>query len=307
MAQFSSQGLSHAFTGALAKSNLPAMFMRQVQPSGNIGHDAAYFGGFSEFEAQRSKIHGGYQLSRKGHYAEPRMDVNKKTRLRVNADSRPEIAGAFRAARKSIGLSQEELACVIGGSQDAISRWERGIDSPPVSALIALTEMLPEEERAWWREQTGQHSAKKVTEDGEQNVRLVPLLRDAIAAGSGRIVDEQEVVAQIPFLSQWLPKGGSLYALKVRGESMAPIINDGNVVIVNIRQRDPAKLVERMVCAREGDFVTVKWLRRDGNTYLLVPQHTSPAYPVRIMRRVGDFSIVGEVVKWIGYPPLARK
>ena len=88
---------------------------------------------------------------------------------------------------------------------------------------------------------------------------------------------------------------------------MAPVVGDGYIVIVDVSRRDPKKLVERMVAAREGDGVTIKWLRRDGDTYLLVPQHVTPRHQVRIMRQEGDFSIVGEVIKWIGQPPLARK
>ena len=83
-------------------------------------------------------------------------------RLRVKADLRPEISVAFRKARNSIQMSQEELAARIGSSQDAVSRWERGIDSPPVSALIELTAMLPEAERGWWREKTGGGPSEEV-------------------------------------------------------------------------------------------------------------------------------------------------
>jgi SOS-response transcriptional repressor LexA len=88
---------------------------------------------------------------------------------------------------------------------------------------------------------------------------------------------------------------------------MSPIIGDGYIVIIDTSRRDPKKLIERMVAAREGDGVTIKWLRSDNGTFLLVPQHVTPRHQVRVMRADGDFSIVGEVVKWIGQPAPIRK
>jgi transcriptional regulator with XRE-family HTH domain len=121
-----------------------------VKPPGNVGNYAAYFGCLSEFSAQRSKIHGGYQLSEKAHYAEPRMNVNEKTRLRVSREERPEIAEALRRARKHLGLTQTELAERLGSSQGAITRWERGKDSPPISALLVMSKLVAEEEKGFW-------------------------------------------------------------------------------------------------------------------------------------------------------------
>jgi SOS-response transcriptional repressor LexA len=320
MAQFCHQGPSYSLAGAFAKSNLPAVLMRKIQPPGDVCYDAAYFGGLSEFEAQRSKIHGGYQLSKKAHYAEPRMDVNRKTRLRVSPADRPEIAGAFRLARKDLGLTQSELAERLGSSQGAITRWERGKDSPPISALLALSNLVSQEKRAFWLEAAGMvesvNSPQELVnagllpppkQDFSSNIIFVPLLRDAVAAGTPRAVNANDVAADLPFLKTWLPRAGCLYALKVSGDSMSPIINDGYVVIVDVFQRDPKLLEGQMVAAREGDGVTIKWLRKDKDFYLLVPQHVSPRIPVKIMRSEDDWGIVGVVVKWIGYPSSARK
>lgn len=46
----------------------------------------------------------------------------------------------LRAARKSLGLTQGQLAAVLGVRQATVSDWERGIHSPdgPAARLIAL-------------------------------------------------------------------------------------------------------------------------------------------------------------------------
>ena len=43
--------------------------------------------------------------------------------------------------RVSIGMSQTELARRIGVSQNAVSKWERGVVRPPVDALRQLAEL----------------------------------------------------------------------------------------------------------------------------------------------------------------------
>ncbi|MGI8557434.1 MAG: helix-turn-helix domain-containing protein [Solirubrobacteraceae bacterium] len=54
-------------------------------------------------------------------------------------------AGALvRAARRSQGLSQRRLALRAGTSQDAISRIERGVESPTVERLERLMHALGE-------------------------------------------------------------------------------------------------------------------------------------------------------------------
>jgi transcriptional regulator with XRE-family HTH domain len=48
----------------------------------------------------------------------------------------------IRKARKSMGLTQEELAAVIGVTSQAVSRWESGAGMPDISMLIPLARAL---------------------------------------------------------------------------------------------------------------------------------------------------------------------
>jgi SOS-response transcriptional repressor LexA len=84
---------------------------------------------------------------------------------------------------------------------------------------------------------------------------------------------------------------------------MAPIVLDGYIVVIDTLQRAPERLAGRMVAAREGDGVTIKWLRKDGDTFFLEAQNISRRHQVRVLRSDGDFSIIGAVVKLIGDVP----
>ena len=48
----------------------------------------------------------------------------------------------IRKARKKMGLTQEELASVIGVTSQAVSRWESGAGMPDISMLIPLAKSL---------------------------------------------------------------------------------------------------------------------------------------------------------------------
>ena len=112
----------------------------------------------------------------------------------------------------------------------------------------------------------------------------------------------------LTFPRRLLPPGGSIYAVKIQGDSMSPILESGHIVLIDVSHRDPARLVNRMVAARNSEGITVKWLRNGGkDVYLLVPQQPSQAHQIQVMRAEGDWSVVGEVVKWIGEPPPPKK
>lgn len=49
---------------------------------------------------------------------------------------------SFKIARKNAGLTQEDIAKLLGVSQSAVSQWERGIASPGIARIHALSGIL---------------------------------------------------------------------------------------------------------------------------------------------------------------------
>ncbi|HZD37535.1 MAG TPA: helix-turn-helix transcriptional regulator, partial [Actinomycetes bacterium] len=52
------------------------------------------------------------------------------------------LSEAIRAARRRAGLSQAELAELLGVRQSSVSQWERGSTKPSTVHLLALTTTL---------------------------------------------------------------------------------------------------------------------------------------------------------------------
>jgi len=254
--------------------------------------------------------------------------------------AKPEWANRIEALRKKLGLTGAAFAQRIGVSPMAISRWQQGSDRPTGENLIQLgrlagdpdcwyfweqaglsksdiARMLPELEarlasrapraidvEAWKPGRPGAGKEGKVLSiKPRPDAVSLPLLKDAAAAGAPRLVEQHDVERFILVDRNQVPHPGETTCIRVAGRSMFPTLDEGYIVAVDTHAIEPQKLVEKMVAARDPDGgITIKWLRRDGDSWLLVPQHTSPEYPVVVLRPHGGWKIVGEVIWWMGWP-----
>jgi len=206
-------------------------------------------------------------------------------------------------------MSQQNLAHLCEVSQVAISRWEKGLDRPSPKSLLKISQLATDPEvvdKLRYASGVSDLAAPGKT-PAASPIREIPLVAGSVAAGVGRAISGRDIEATLTFPREWLPRGGNIVAVRVTGDSMTPILDDGYIVLIDTAQRDPKRAVERMVAARDGDGITIKWLRQDGDIYMLVPNHTTPRHAVRIMRAEGNASICGVVVKIIADPPKPRK
>jgi SOS-response transcriptional repressor LexA len=139
-----------------------------------------------------------------------------------------------------------------------------------------------------------------------EETKKIPFLRDAALAGTPMAADEQFIGEFLTLPAHWFKDESELCAVMVSGSSMEPIINDQSIVIIDTLHKHPRDLVGSMVAVRHTLGVAVKWLRRNANVYLLMPQQASADDPVIVLRPKSDLSVIGRVVKWIGTPSPAE-
>lgn len=126
----------------------------------------------------------------------------------------------------------------------------------------------------------------------------LPLLKHEAAAGSPRLVDEREVEDYIIVPARQAAPGPDwLTCIRVRGDSMWPVLNDGYIVAVDASQTDPRRLQHKMVVALVDDGVTIKWLDRVGEQWVLTPENK--AHHQQPLRR--EDRIIGRVAWWYGH------
>jgi len=215
----------------------------------------------------------------------------------------------------------------------AVSRWERGAQEPPAGSYIELGN-LSGDPACWYF--WGRAGLRK-----EDLLKVLPRIRKGLphtnivglefaAAGSGaRKLDVPELVA-IPLLKvvaashgekgdsaailrdapaegmiaapkEWCPNPSSTTCLRVKGNSMMPLIHDGYILAVDSSQTDRAQLDGKIVIAWHKDMgLTVSRLERYGQTEVLQPENRE--YQSIVLQTTG-WKILARVLWWVGKAP----
>lgn len=243
-----------------------------------------------------------------------------------NFDDPERLAGKIRELREALKLNQRQFSNRLGVSQANVSRWESGTLRPESQHLMKIAELAKDKpdslyfmmaagvpsgyfmgDQKYSAENLPSEIVSSVSPDPPAPVYQVPLLRDPAAAGTPRAMEEGEIESFIPFLKSWAPRGSALVAVRVRGDSMDPLVLDNYIVFVDTSQRDHKRLTGRMVLAHDSNGTTLKWLRNSGDIYMLVAQNTSPRFPITVLTQEDGWGIVGVVIMWIGEPPISKR
>lgn len=145
--------------------------------------------------------------------------------------------------------------------------------------------------------------------DAGGNYAAIPLLRDAAAARPPAEVNENDVEswAIIYRDRRWLPHGAENYTcIRVRGKSMYPILDDGDIVAIDHSERPTdiehlKRLNGKIVVFRVNDGVTIKWLKymEEKGTVIGIPEnHDELDYAVMLQGEEINQGIVGQVRWW---------
>ncbi len=145
----------------------------------------------------------------------------------------------------------------------------------------------------------------------------IPVLDVQAAAGAGRCADVVRAVSDLHFPVEFLKKVAApdarLSCLRAAGNSMAPTILDGALLIIDERQRKPrpfrppprkgpreqARPDEIFVFIQSGDL-RLKRLRDLGDGFLAILSDNHAGYPIEIFKpgRDGALAIIGKVIWW---------
>jgi SOS-response transcriptional repressor LexA len=235
-------------------------------------------------------------------------DVKKKSG-RQSGD--PKLGAKIKELRKILGCDQTRFAALIGVSQAIVSQWEVGRYMPSPMAMLAISRMAGSEKN-WWLERAGPEFSdaestldaykKLFTVEGDDN-RVIHIHGTA-GAGPNRFPPEQ-AESKISLPRQWFKGSQGIVGLRVVGDSMAPLIQEGFLVLLDIHDnKDFRSLEDKIVAARNDNGVVIKWLKRMQNAYFLV-SHNLDYAPIEVKK--DEYAIVGRVVKWIGQPNAPKR
>jgi SOS-response transcriptional repressor LexA len=171
---------------------------------------------------------------------------------------------------------------------------------------------LDTNQRDWWFQQAGEShamvdqvaSSYKKTWTVEADDNRTIQIHGTAGAGPNRFPPEQ-AESRISLPRSWFRDESGIVGLRVVGDSMHPVVQNGFLVLVDVHDNlDLEGLEGKMVAARNEHGVVIKWLRKFGDVWMLVSQNSDYA-PIEVKK--GGYALVGRVVKWIGEPSPTRK
>ena len=100
----------------------------------------------------------------------------------------------------------------------------------------------------------------------------------------------------------WCPHPSTTSCLRVRGNSMSPLIHDGYILVVDFSQSNVGDLNGKIVIASHHDKgLTVSRLKRYDHTVVLQSENAS--YESITLSGKQKWKIVAKVLWWIGKAP----
>ena len=193
-----------------------------------------------------------------------------------------EIKHLIKSKREAKGWTMKDLAKRVGVSEGTISRWESGdianMRRDKIRELGQALNISPAVIAGW----------DEIEETSDR--RVIPIL-GRVAAGIPieaieDIVGEEEV-------SEKLGDIRDLFGLKIKGDSMSPVILNGDIVIV--RKQEEAESGDIVIATLNGDDAICKKLVIYVSTIIL--RSLNPAYDDIDVTSREDFRIWGKVIE----------
>ena len=175
----------------------------------------------------------------------------------------------LKQCRKKQGVSQAELASRLGVTQQAVGKWESGKSSPDPSTVARP------EERFF----------------GSYTESLIPVI-GTVKAGYGALAFEEDYGQEYARVKD----PSNYFYLVVRGDSMEPRIQDGDLALVHKQDTLENGDLGVLIYGDEGEGTLKRYIQR-GNCVVLQP--FNPAYHEMVIRGedLNHLHIAGRVVE----------
>lgn len=166
-------------------------------------------------------------------------------------------------------INQRELAKFLKVAPSTISMYESGHREPNFEILEVLADFF-NVDMNYLLGKTDKTT--KLIIENESNGFKIPVLGNVAAGIPISAVEDILDYEEVPM--SWQSQG-EFFALRIKGDSMQPKIDDGDVVIV--RQQSDANSGDTVIALVNGDDATCKRLEKTDNGIMLVS--TNAKYP----------------------------
>lgn len=232
----------------------------------------------------------------------PNRNINVKKKIPYGIDK---ITARLNELKEDLKLSECSFAELLGINQVNVHRYLKG-RMPPVDIIATICYRLNISEK-WLLYGRGSKNRDSIISIGEESIdeygkhkkdtsvmllvtrdeaekesfrkierveNYVPikLLSDQVAGGDPREVNENDIESFTVIYESWVKKTGIYSSIRVKGDSMSPVLNDGDIISINHARTDPIELHGKIVVASiPFHGVTVKYLNEMPDCWVLEP------------------------------------
>jgi transcriptional regulator with XRE-family HTH domain len=247
------------------------------------------------------------------------------------ANAVPEWSRKISTFRKALKLSQGELGKRLRASAMAVSRWERGESEPPAEVYIRLGN-IADDPLCWFfwgraglstadvmrvlptasrRLREGRIASVQVVHAGAASsiepasfvaIPILPVHAATPGEKSEEVADLDQLQPEALWAApaEWCPNPARTISLRVRGDSMSPLILDGYLIAVDTSDISRDDLIGKIVVAwntKEKRLLVSRLIRFDHTDVLVSDQREHQ--PVSVANG-SPWRIVGRVLWWTG-------
>lgn len=206
------------------------------------------------------------------------------------------IGDNIKKRREELGISQEELALKLGyKSRSAITKIEKGQRDINQSKIVEYAKALdttPAELMGW--------SENKIESNIEilpkSEVRMIPVF-ESVSAGFGAYASN-EIVDYMPLFIESDYEAEETLCIKVKGDSMYPKIEDGDIVQVHKQSIvDNGQIAVVLVDGEEGLVKKIKLTHNYIELISINPEYPPKRFEKEEMNRVSIVGLVKKIIK----------
>lgn len=203
-----------------------------------------------------------------------------------------EIGSYIRRLRTEKGLTQEQLGELVGVRKAAVQKWENGSVTNLKRATITKLSEIFGVSPATFVEEGAREVSNISYVMGGRNIYDIPVF-ESVSAGFGAFASS-EIVDYIPAAITNPADAEDTIAIMVKGDSMYPKIEDGDIIIV--RRQTSVDSGDIAVVLIDGDEGLVKRVVY-GSTWIEL-QSINEDYPVQRFNgaEVTRLRVVGKVI-----------
>ena len=189
----------------------------------------------------------------------------------------------IKTRRKELGITLEDIGKYVGVSKATVQRWETGsISNMRRDRIKKLSEIL--------RIDADLLLGINVQQNGFVKIPVI----GRVAAGAP-IMAQEDIIGYEEVPSEWV-KNNTIFALKIKGDSMEPRIMEGDTVIV--RSQKDVESGETAVILIDGEATCKRVIKHTEGIVLMANNSKYPPfYVTREDAEKMDISILGKVIE----------